>query len=115
MACGVGARLDYCRGIIVLAGSDVDRAGAAGQATVPDTWRRNRQERDGDSFHVTVLSKPDLQQLADGIRDSSLRWPEGAVPPVAEDPASIAKAVAVLIASMPGALLWMDLGGGRPI
>lgn len=60
--------LCYVRGTLVLAGTAIDTMAAVllEKATfkgveIPEFWLESRRSRDGEHYHITVLSKPEVQ------------------------------------------------------
>lgn len=115
--------LTFCRGILALSGRAVDAAAEAGLGNIDDTWKKARQQRDGDHYHVTLMTKADVQRCADELRSGG----DNAVltdmlkavdchlePPESTDSAAIAQCIATLVAKSPGGLSsWIDIGEGR--
>lgn len=104
----------YFRGVAALCGAAVDQVAQAGLASVPEEWQAQRRRRDGDAgFHVTFLTKGDLQAVATGLREGSLQLPKGQALPNTADLASVAELASRLVAAQPCAFLWVDAGEGR--
>jgi hypothetical protein len=114
-----GNRITFCRGILALCGDKVDQTAFAGLGNVDPTWQQKRQQRDGDHFHVTFLTKPDLQMLADNLRSDCSETEEalqaaGVPMPDPDDTAALARAAIALLATRgPSRLMWLDVGAGR--
>mmetsp|Transcript_59951 Transcript_59951/g.130029 ORF Transcript_59951/g.130029 Transcript_59951/m.130029 type:complete len:1381 (-) Transcript_59951:223-4365(-) len=110
-----GCRVSLRRGVLALSGPAVDSIAEAGLGSVPEAWRRLRSSRDGSGFHVTLLSKGELQAADRSLKDGSSRpqaeWPGPKPCPFAE--ASSILKVAEAFLSLPGAWLWRDAGEGR--
>lgn len=120
ICCGDGeCGLTFCRGVLALRGFAVDRCARAGLAGVPEAWQQEQRNRDGDKgFHVTLLTKVDLQTVAARVQDCGLdmfkEWPEEIPRPGdAQDTDGVARAAAAFVASRPGGLIWADVGEGR--
>ena len=76
---------------------------------MPDSWVQQRQNRDGSHSHMTLLSKVDLQLLAQNVEQKI--WP-GGVLPSATDMSGIAAAVVALLGKARFAWDWVDVGTG---
>mmetsp|Transcript_49977 Transcript_49977/g.140044 ORF Transcript_49977/g.140044 Transcript_49977/m.140044 type:complete len:1427 (-) Transcript_49977:87-4367(-) len=113
--------LKLFRGVLALCGAEVDRTAAAALVlgAVPEAWQASRRARDGGAgFHITFLTKPDLQAIACQLRgDDAPAWLEEVQDeveaPNPDEPSSIARAAATLVATQPGSLSWIPLGEGH--
>mmetsp|Transcript_116983 Transcript_116983/g.303290 ORF Transcript_116983/g.303290 Transcript_116983/m.303290 type:complete len:1405 (-) Transcript_116983:112-4326(-) len=118
-------QLTLLRGVVAICGQGVDQAAATALASaqVPDDWQERRRKRDGaGGFHLTFLTKADMQIAAERLQDSSgdeasPSWleelPEAAQRPNPKDLASVARAAAALVQAHATALTWAPVGVGR--
>lgn len=71
-----GCNVCSCRGAICLVGPSVEAAASLSLDAVPLMWQTCRHSRDGEVFHITILTKAEVRELeAAGQQDvlSSLR------------------------------------------
>eukprot|EP00746_Dinoflagellata_sp_MGD_P165167 gnl/MRDRNA2_/MRDRNA2_94281_c0_seq1.p1 gnl/MRDRNA2_/MRDRNA2_94281_c0~~gnl/MRDRNA2_/MRDRNA2_94281_c0_seq1.p1 ORF type:complete len:1416 (+),score=292.18 gnl/MRDRNA2_/MRDRNA2_94281_c0_seq1:81-4250(+) len=109
-------RVSFIRGIVVLHGESVDEVAQKGLDRVPQDWQAKRVERDGNSFHITFLTKGDLQDVARSLRNDeleSIHWSNDLPRPDPEDYGSIVHAAVQLLRRQPACLEWIDVGEGR--
>lgn len=104
---GPGQQVTFCRGVVAVSGERVEQASRRGLAAVPDSWVQQRQNRDGQHSHMTLLSKVDLQLLAQNVEKI---WPGDVLP--SADMSGIAAAVVALLDKASYAWDWVDVGTG---
>ena len=106
---GPGQQLTFCRGVLAVTGEVVEQASMRGLAAVPAAWVQQREKRDGQTHHMTFLSKVDLQQLSQQISEG--RWNHDTSID-ANDMTGIARAVAAALGKLSGSWDWIDVGTG---
>jgi protein-tyrosine phosphatase/predicted kinase/tetratricopeptide (TPR) repeat protein len=111
----------FCRGIVTLSGTAVDEVAESGLSNIDEAWQRARRERDGDHFHVTLLTKADLQRACESLRMNSISdelvanlHATGMEQPDPESTVEVSRCFASLVEQTSiGLSSWVDVGEGR--
>jgi hypothetical protein len=112
--------ITFNRGVLSLCGTAIDEVAERFLGSVDRSWQDNRRKRDGEHFHVTLLTKAELQRACDHLSscpdDGELasQFKALGLQTIQDDAADVARSIAALLASKPNGLSsWVPIGRGR--